>query len=75
MPATYFSSSFFVPPGDEKSLFCGTLRQVPRGARCMKENQHQLLDLLFPLIPSLTLQIKLGHYSGLIGLLFFLENS
>ena len=31
MPATYFSGSFFGSPGDEKSLLCGTLRQVPRG--------------------------------------------
>ena len=27
----------------------------PQGAGCMKENQHQLLDLLFFVIPSLTL--------------------
>ena len=41
----------------------------------MKENQHQLLDLLFPVIPSLTLQVKLGHHNGLMGSLFFPENS
>lgn len=38
MPATYFSSYFFVPPGDEKSLLSGTLRQVPRG-RWMYEGE------------------------------------